>query len=60
MFWLYLLICILLVFFVPTLRHLLFGAIFYTILLIILLSIFGPIAILLFIILLILVSIGKY
>ena len=56
MFW----ICILLVFLVPTLRHLLFGAIFYTIVLIVLLSIFGPIAILIFIILLILVAIGKY
>ena len=60
MFWIYLLICILLVFLVPTLRHLLFGIIFYTIVLIFLLSIFGPIAILIFIILLILVTIGKY
>lgn len=59
MFWIYLLICILLVFLVPSIRRFLFGTIFYTIVLIILLSIFGPIAILIFIILLILVAIGK-
>lgn len=59
MFWIYLLICILLVFLVPSIRHFLFGTIFYTIVLIILLSIFGPIAILIFITLLILVAIGK-
>lgn len=59
MFWIYLLICVLLVFLVPSIRRFLFGTIFYTIVLIILLSIFGPIAILIFIILLILVAIGK-
>lgn len=59
MFWIYLIICVILVFLVPPLKRFLFATIFYTILLIIMLSIFGPIGILLFILLLILAALGK-